>query len=217
MTEQTYTNRNTEIIEIRSISNDGTTLTDDDGWSMFIREEARGKIEVGKLHVREKQGFNRITGLVPMADRGRDDAWLWRDSDQDIEAEEAEWRRKDLERRREFLEKNRADMEQREAALPEVLRKRLENFRTHGGENFDLKGWGYELAVCELTMLYHQSNGEESDEITSYATEHGTSGNQHNYAHAAARLMGTDRAEELATSVSALSPITGDPYYAGEK
>jgi len=80
-------------------------------------------------------------------------------------------------------------------------------------ETFELEGWGYELVVCELAALYAKSNCADDETIDSYAREQGTSGNQHGIAKSLARahLAGAS----LAGTVSALSPLTGDPFYAG--
>lgn len=210
--EETYDDRNIELCEIRSIDSDGGAITLTNGWSMGFDKSMRDKIEVGDHFILEKKGFNRITGFMLISRKGGE--WLWHHSDQDIAAQGEEWRRKDRERRQQFLDENRDEMSEREAKLPKVLQDRLQNFRDNGGIEFELEGWGYELIVCELIVAYHESGGEESDTTRGMSEHYGTSANQHDYAKSAAKLMGTDRESDLATSVSALTPITGDPFFA---
>lgn len=212
MSEVTYEDRNIELCKIKSIDDEfGCSITMTNGWSMVFDKELRDKIEVGDHFILEKKGFNRITGFMLLSLDGGE--WLWHHSDQDIEALEAEWKAKDRERRQKFIDENRDDMLAREAKLPKVLQERLQNFREHGGHEFELGGWAYELIVCELMFAYHESDGEESDTIKGMAQLYGTSGNQHDYAQTFAKLMGTEREHELAGSPSALTPITGDPDY----
>ena len=212
MSETTYEDRHIELCEIKSIDDEfGCSITMTSGWSMGFDKEQRDKIEVGDHFILEKKGFNRIAGFMLLSLDGGE--WLWHHSDQDIEAMEAEWKAKDRERRQKFVDENRDDMLEREAKLPKVLQERLQNFRDHGGHEFELSGWGYELVVCELMVAYHESDGEESDTIKAMAELYGTSGNQHDYAMAFAKLMGTEREQELAGSPSALTPLTGDPDY----
>lgn len=214
--EQTYEDRHISLEKISKIHGEedtfGSSLTMESGWSMGFPADQAHKIEVGDHFILEKKGFNRISGFMLLSLMGGE--WIWHHSDQDIKAQEDEWAAKDRKRREEFLAENRENMVDRQLMLPQVLQNRLQNFHDNGGIEFELKGWGYELIVCELIVLYAASGGEESDEITAFATEHGTSGNQHDYAKSAAKLMGTDREGELAGSVSALTPITGDPYFA---
>lgn len=209
--EATFEDRNIELCQIKRIDDGGGAITMTNGWSMGFDDLQADKIEVGDYFILEKKGFNRITGFMLLSLEGGE--WLWHHSDQHIQAQEEEWRRKDRERRQKFLEEHREELEVREAALPEVLRKRLENFRNHGGEGFDLGGWGYELIVCELIVLYAASAGDESEKIDEFAKMHGTTGNQHDYAKAAAKFMGTEDEEKLSGSVSALAPLTGDADY----
>lgn len=206
---ESFTNRNQTIVKVRSIDHDGTAITFTDGWSMGLPEAVRGKLEVGDLLIMEKQGFNRITGLAKLA-------WLYHDSDEKITAENEAWVAKREQEDQERLEKYRDEYTEREARLPfQALKDRLQRFRDAPGSDFELKGWGYELAICELAALYATLGGAETEEISNYANEYGTSGNQHDYAKVLAQaLVGANKDESwVANSVSGLSPITGNPDY----
>lgn len=120
------------------------------------------------------------------------------------------------------LERHREEWAAREAALPAPLRARLENFRARG-HNFDANGWGYELVVAELAVLYAQQDAaaddavplEDTEEIMAYADREGTSGNQHDFAKALARAL-VRNPEVLGETVSALSPLGTGAYYDAE-
>jgi hypothetical protein len=150
----------------------------------------------------------------------RGDVWLYRKSDHDLRVDAIEFRKHGRRRHEEQLEANRADWKKREAKLPKVLRARLERFRANGGEEFDLAGWGYELVVCELVVLYKKAEGQESKAITVFAEEQGTSNNQHEFARVVANgwLAGHMSAKRWEALPSAFTPISGDPFYlkAGE-
>jgi hypothetical protein len=114
-----------------------------------------------------------------------------------------------------LLEEHREEWTAREKALPKPLRDRLANFREKG-RDFDSDGWGYELVICELAVLYSRSGGEDTDEIMAYAHEQGTSGNQHDYAKVLGRML-SDEPEQVGTTVSALSPLGSGAYYEGSE
>lgn len=67
--------------------------------------------------------------------------------------------------------------------------------------------------MAELAVLYDEAGLAESDAVTAYATEHGTSGNQHDVARLLAAARRNDPEWSAAGSVSAMSPITGEPFY----
>lgn len=143
-----------------------------------------------------------------------DGEWLVRKTDEDIEREHRElverFRREDEER----LQANREQWMEREKALPSWLRERLEHFRAVGGHDFEREGWGYELAICELAALYSPDDDfADNDRVMAYAKEHGTSGNQHEFAEALARRHHANPDASMAGTVSALSPITGSAFY----
>ena len=142
--------------------------------------------------------------------------WLWRKTDEAL----ADERRVELARfalrQAEDLAARRESWAAREAALPGWLRARLATFRERGGEKFELDGWHYELIVAELAALYAASGMEEAEEVTAYAL--GVSGNQDQMARMLARAwLAGDSGWTAAGTVSALSPITGEPFYVKEK
>lgn len=179
----------------------------DDGWSRIAPPEVASHLEDGKMFYQETSRANEITGWFV------DGQWLAHKSDEDL----AEERRALLEsfdrRNAEQLEKNRSDWQAREDQLPEWIKSRLTTFHETGGEYFELNGWGYELIVCELAALYRISNGEDTETIESYARLHGTTGNQHDCAKLLARIKNGDAGFDAAHTVSALTPITGEPFY----
>ena len=121
-------------------------------------------------------------------------------------------------RQAEDLAAGRQAWEAREAALPEWLRVRLATFRRRGGEKFELDGWRYELIVAELAALYAAAGMEETEEVTAYADAHGVTVNQGEVARMLARARLADDGDgwTAAGTVSALSPITGEPFYVKE-
>jgi hypothetical protein len=152
--------------------------------------------EVGKTYEVETVNWSLVTGLRDAY------GWLFRKSDQDLEEDHRKmiegFDRKDRER----LAAHRDEWTAREAALPEWARARLARFREAGGENFELKGWGYELIVCELAVLY--AVGDQAG-VDALAEREGTSGNQHDCAEALAK-----HGDVLP---AALSPLTGSADY----
>ena len=69
---------------------------------------------------------------------------------------------------------------------------------------------------AELAVLYDASGLAESDAVNGYGREYGTSGNQHGIARLLAGARRNDPEWSAAGSVSALSPITGEPFYVKE-
>lgn len=186
-----------------------TTITYD-GWTFGPPAEHMSRFHEGQQIVVETIGFSMVTGIAltdPMA-------WLWLKTSEQLDREHDEMLAGFRKRRLEQLEEHREDWTRREAALPSPLRRRLERYRANGGDDFDADGWGYELIVCELAVLYAASNGHDSTEVNEFASREGTSGNQHDYARALAPLLKLeDRHDDIANSVSALTPISGDHDY----
>lgn len=112
--------------------------------------------------------------------------------------------------RRNWLEENQDRLLDEESALPDWIRERIEYFHEHG-ENFEEDGWGYEMCIANLAVMYYHSNNEETDEIMEYANREGTSGNQHEVAKALAR--GYREGMSLAGTVGGMSMLTGKAYY----
>lgn len=65
----------------------------------------------------------------------------------------ADWREREDIKRREEYESKREETERRVAALPLLLRMRLEHFRRDGGDEFRHNEELYELFVCEQAAL----------------------------------------------------------------
>lgn len=141
--------------------------------------------------------------------------WLWRKTDEALADERRVGLARFALRRAEDLAAGRESWAAREAALPIWLRARLATFRERGGEKFELDGWHYELIVAELAALYVESGMEATDAVTAHADAHGVSGNQDEVARMLARARLADDGDgwTAAGTVSALSPITGDPFY----
>ena len=171
-----------------------------------IPEEHRDLFQVGAEFVIETRGMTTLTGIQ------HNGAWLFHKSDQDLAREHEEFVAQVKARDERIWEQYHESWARREAALPLPLRRRLERFRANGGHGFEVDGWAYELVASELAELYQASGGEDSDEVNEYAAEHGTSGNQHSFAKALARLLDEDPRAAV-DAVAALSPLTSDPDY----
>lgn len=201
--------RNSQLVTIKEL--DGGVLYEEGiGHGMF--KELKGKVKVGDTLVMETRGFSQITGFkFPDSDE-----WLMYKTDEDLAEEHRKFLEDLAKRRRKELKKNRASYEKRTAALPQWIRERVEHFHAKGGETFELEGWGYELAIAELAVLYaeHGFDEDKDSEVMKYAREHGTSGNQHDFARGLARAHAQSE-ESLAGTIGGLSPISGDPYYEG--
>ncbi len=217
-----YTERclQAQWVQSRQPSDDGSgVITGTSGWSAHCSPQVFALLPEGTPFAIETTNFSTVTGWLI---EGR---WYDRKTDEDLDAEHAAWLESWQQEKRDLLARNRDDWQTREQLLPDWIRIRLHGFRDKGGERFDLEGWGYELAVAELAVAYADL-GEvildhtpstirqiESDTIEHLAREQGTSGNQ----HAVALMLAQHhlRGESLAGTISALSPITGDPFYQG--
>lgn len=169
--------------------------------------ERRVRFKPGLTYTLETRNLSVVTGCRI------DGEWVWRRSDEWLDDDHRVTVAGLNAERAERLRDQREDWEAREAKLPTWLRSRIELFRHRAGERFDLDGWAYELAVAELAVLYDESGLAESAAVTAYGREHGTSGNQHEIARLLAGARRNDPEWSAAGSVSALSPITGEPFY----
>lgn len=201
----TFTNR--KIENWRIVSKTGNSVREAGGWNIGLPEDVADKIIVGQEYQLEFRG-SRITGVLI------DGQWVFHQTDAELERERQEFVDRIHREHEEQLVEHREEWATREQQLPNPLQARLHNFRQHGGHEFDRDGWMYELIVCELAQLYAASHYEDTPQINEYARKHGTSSNQHGYAKALARLLDTEP-EKVGTTVSALTPITGDPYFEG--
>jgi hypothetical protein len=206
---ETYTDRHVEWQTVKNIEHGA--ITGSSGWTACASDDVVARLSVGAEYGVETKGgpFGRICGWNIGGE------WITRKSDQQMDREHAEFLDNVKRDRRKQLDKHRAEWIGRTENLPGWLQDRIQTFRERGRETFELEGWGYELAVCELAALYAESGGEDSDAVNAYASEHGTSGNQHDVAKALARMHGDG--QNLAGTVSALSPLTGDAFYGGEQ
>lgn len=200
----TYTGREEKTGTVTCIS--GSSVTTDDGWTFLPPREHVNSISEGDRIVVETRGMARVTGC-----RHINGEWLWRYSDEWLDDDRAVFLAKSALDAATRLRDNRADWERREAALPYWVRARLLHFHAAAGRGFETDGWGYELAVAELAAM-HAENASE-DTVEAYATEHGTSWNQHQFAQVLAASHREDPTWTAAGTVSAMSPITGDPDY----
>lgn len=209
MTE-TFTRRSLELQTVKSkeVYADGRgAITGSGGWTAGAPKEVIDLLSVGDEYELETHNFSTITGWRVGG------KWIERKSDETL----ADDRQKMLDgfarRDRETLERNRDDWSKRELALPVWLAARLATFHEKGGEQFELSGWGYELTICELAVLYVASNLEDDDSVNAFSREHGTSGNQHDAAKAIAHQRLADPNISMAGTISALSPLTGSAFY----
>ena len=201
-----FTRRHEEETTVRKVS-DGGWVTGENGWGFFPLPEHLARFEPGVAYVLETRNLSVVTGCRI------DGEWLWRRSDEWLDGDHRVTVARLNAERAERLRDQREDWEAREAKLPAWLRSRIELFRHRAGARFELDGWAYELAVAELAVLYDESGLAESAAVTAYGREHGTSGNQHDIARLLAGARRNDPEWSAAGSVSALSPITGEPFY----
>lgn len=200
----TYTDR--QIVEyiVESMAHNRLQLSD--GWSHPMPPENADKIQVGDILAVESIGTMDVGWKL-------DGEWLYRKSDEQLDQERLDMLAENKRKSEEQLEANREDWTRREAALPDAIRIRMDYFRGAAGKaKFEIEGWGYELMICELVVLYLKSDLEDVQFINDYAKEHGTSGNQHMLAKALARHL-FEGEIDLYGTVSGLAPLTGSPDY----
>lgn len=228
----TYTDRrSTATVTVTNVDEHGA-ITVDAGWT-WGGHRSLEHVTQGTVLLVETQNVSMVVGVAVEddPDMGSGVGWLFRKSDQTLRAEWGELRNDGDVRRRRMLRANRDAWQAREDALPEWLRERLRWFHLRGGEEFEAEGWGYELVICELAALYFadedwvglsldgarnalgMSEAEEPEAVMAKAREEGTSGNQHGMAQSLALTHARHPERSFAGTVSALSPITGDPDY----
>lgn len=203
---ETYSNRE---ITHATVTEVGETLKHDAWFDNEPPKELASLLKVGDQFDIECTG-TLITGWFFAG------SWYDRKSDQLLEAERQQLIEKFAQQRRDELIANRRNWQERTDKLPDWIRVRIESFQASGGKNFELEGWGYELIVAELAVMYEASNCEDTDEINAYARKEGTSGNQHGMAKALAKARIETPEKSLAGTVAALAPITGNPDYSSK-
>ena len=208
MTE-TYSNRYVGLYTVAQIN--GTAVTSEDGWTAGAPLELAEMLSVGDHYILETLGgpFGQICGWQ------FNGVWYGRRSDEQIEEDLLKLKTEVIKRHEQVLADNHEDYERREALLPEWVAVRMRSFHERGGKIFEFQGWGYELMICELAVLYDKQEklNRDSEEISAYSNKHGTSGNQHEFAKS---LVARHRnGQSLADTIAGLAPLTGDPFYAG--
>lgn len=200
--------------EVRTIEGLGSALVQTDSWTTGVgaKQLLAAGVKLGDRIVFETVLATQVTG----ARRPGHAEWIWRKTTDELIAEHETFLESMRRREERQLAEHRDDWTRREAALPEWLRERLAYFHARGGHDFEIGGWGYELTICEITVLLLKHDLDDvSDAVLAYAREHGTSGNQHGMALALAKAHRADPTASMSGTPSALSPITGDPDYSG--
>lgn len=199
----TYENRKISVIKIEKMTpgkDGGATILMDDGFTCYISAAVVSAIREDSIIEVETMNLSHITGWRI------DGVWIEHKSDQELQRDREELQKKKEQKEAERLASHREEWAAREAALPDWLRVRLENFHERGGEYFEKSGWEYELQVAELAFLYF--NGSDVDQ---YGEDNLCSGNQDAWAKALLKMH--REGLSLANTISALSPITGDAFY----
>lgn len=201
----TYTQRYVEYVTVKSVEG-GVNF--ENGWGTAGTPEVRARLKPGMVVGLEQRGSMIVGWLV-------DDEWLMRKSDEDLDAERAAQAAEWAKQKQDHLDASREDWTKREAVLPDWIRARLEHFRAteESPGSFDREGWGYELMIAELAVLYEASEGKDSPDIDAFDQREGCSGNQHGMAKALAKVHREDPEYQMAGTVSALSPLTGKAGY----
>jgi hypothetical protein len=135
--------------------------------------------------------------------------WVYRWTDEEVEADRAAWREAMTKEKAERLERERYELSQREAALPDWAMRRMRRFHDAGGHAFELDGWGYELHICELAAAMVANDAKAIQRHEEQA-----SGNTYACAQMLAKMVKEGREDEAATGVPAgLAPLTGSVDY----
>lgn len=203
---ETFQNRSLEVAVVQGvIIHERGIVQLDCGTFGFNFTPDKGKPipVVGDEIVVETKGMSMVTGVC------LNDDWIMHKSDADLEADRLKFIEDNRQRNIAMLRKNEASWREREEALPDWIKPRLRNFHERGGFNFRVEGWGYELIIAELAVLYRESGGEDSPTIMEYANLHGTSGNQHEVA----KVLATFDEERMDQTVAGLTPLGAHPFY----
>lgn len=196
-------------------------MTFTNGIGCAVPEEVRPLLSVGKQIVQETTQGSTITGWHI------DGRWVIRKSDQQLEDDHREWVAAWEKRKTDRLASVRDDLIRREFLLPKPLQARMAVFHERGGQRFEVDGWEYEMVVAELAAAYAEYYGaaiagmnfsdtspDEPPLVTEISDREGTSGNQHGFAFILAQVMA--RGSDLAGTQSALTALTGSPFYEEE-
>lgn len=216
----TYTGRHLEIGYVsgkeETLRQDGHYVTISTGGTAWMPSEVSSLLEIGDPYAIELRQGSLVMGWVVNGQ------WHKRKTDEELAEENRKYLAAEEQRKKDRHIAERAANAEHEASLPQWIATRLRTFRERAGERFEIEGWGYELAVADLAVLYARMDEEalnppqgervqDSVEVGEYARREGTSGNQHSVAILLARAH--QAGHDLAGTVSALSPLTGEPFY----
>lgn len=190
-----YENRRLEAQFVKSKhhqdDSDHYAITGTSGWTAGCPREVFELLNVGDPYILETRGVTTITGWIVNG------SWMARKSDQDIEREHQAFVEASARRHAEYVAQHRDEWVQREAALPDWVADRLRVFHANPAFESEPMGWGYELMVCELAVLYadmgpaildrDQFTITDSPAVSAFAHVNGTSGAQHGMALALAK------------------------------
>lgn len=181
----TFTQRRLEKITIKNVGEGSITSTDHTGFS--IPTYVAPLLKAGDVLYVELHKFNHIGGL--MLEEGE---FLFHRSDEYFTNQLEKYLADSKRRGEERYEANKADYIKRTKELPERYSNRLNRFLNdpESAERFrkEPMGWGYELIICELAVLYEKYGigsgkwDDEPKEVIDFAKKHGTSGTQHDVA-----------------------------------
>lgn len=183
-----YTKRSLAAYRVKS--KHPSAISGEEGWISSASQEVLDLLEVGDPYILETRGTT-VTGYII---KGR---WYDRKSDQEINRQLMEWKKSSKERHAKMVEENREDWTRREANLPDWLKKEMEEAREDPDFEMGFMGWGYILVICELAAMYAKMGEDilerdvftvdDTEEISQFARDNGTSGNQHGVALALAK------------------------------
>lgn len=183
MMTHTFTKRRIEAFTVKSLGTGSVATTDSTGFG--VPEYVMPMLEVGKEYYLELYKFNDIAGIL-VPETGE---YLFHRTDEYFAISLQKYIEESDRKRKEYYLANKEDWLKRTQALPPRYRTRIERFLAKNEDGFKEKGmgWGYELIICELAVLYEAGFKDENTVIREYSRKHGTSGNQHDVAKAWAK------------------------------
>lgn len=178
----TFSKRRFEKITIKRVGEGSITTTDHTGFG--VPSWVIPAIKVGDELTLELYKFNDIAGLIK-----ENGEYLFHRTDEYFKSKLELYLADANKRREEWYEANKDDLQIRTEKLSPRYKARIERFLAESEEfRTEPMGWGYELIICELAMLYEKlgfGDGtweSEPEEIKAFASKYGTSGNQHDCA-----------------------------------
>lgn len=158
-----------------------------------------------RCYVETVQGI-LVTGLF-LADKG----WAFRLDAEQIAQQVRSTAELNYQRRVNDLAENREGFEIREAALPDWIKARVEHFRALGKESFELNGWRYELAICELAAAL--DGGATQEQFVDLAERLAASANQVQCAAALVACRAKHGDEAIHSVPAGMAPVNGKLDY----